>query len=330
MSKQDSLETLAEHYRDEGYEVLVRPPGPALPAFLEGSSVDILARKGERVVALTMKEGVLPADSEGGLSLLTAHLAHLDGDYGKSLLAEAERLLSPDTLRAALLMGWAAFEAAARQTLAREIPESDKLPPRALMESLLTRRHIKDEDFTSLQVCFSLRNMLAHGVRPDDISPEIPTFLLELVRRLLMIVRTDNTIRFGAMASATLFRSKLNQSDLLRLAEQASEALGEIMGSLRGGVSEEWDLAVDADGEPMVALKLSDPTGKVAATFEPPELEDKRHMVVRLNRLWGDLLQIRSHVQLEAHYSPHNDAFENSGRKNRRGFRTCQHDLGAP
>ena len=49
----------------------------------------------------------------------------------------------------------------------------------------------------------------------------------------------------------------------------------------------------------MVTLKLSDPTGKVVATFEPSELKDRRHMVIRLNRLWSDLLQLRSHAQLE-------------------------------
>src|SRR5438093_9563271 len=134
MNERDPLETLADGYREEGYEVLVRPTGSALPAFLEGSDVDILARKGDQLVALTLKKGEDPSEADETSILLTANL---DGDYGKSLLAEAERLLSPDTLRAALLMGWAAFEAAARETLGRETAGSDKLTPRALMEGLL-------------------------------------------------------------------------------------------------------------------------------------------------------------------------------------------------
>jgi hypothetical protein len=296
MSERDLLEALAEDYREDGYDVVIKPPLTALPAFLENSEVDLLARKGERLVALGLKGGEGASDPGEPSVLLTAHL---DGDYGKSLLSEAERLLSPDTLRGALLMGWAAFEAAARETLGRDNPGSDRLTPRALMNGLAERGLIAEEDLPRLQECLSLRHMLVHGVRPGDIPPDIPTFLLGLVRRLLRVGRTESAIRFSVSASATLFRSELNRSDFLRLAEQASEALGDVVGSLRGGVSEEWDLAIDAEGRPMVTLRLSDPTGKIVATFEPSELEDRRHMVIRLNRLWSDLLQLRSHAQLE-------------------------------
>jgi hypothetical protein len=36
----------------------------------------------------------------------------------------------------------------------------------------------------------------------------------------------------------------------------------------------------------------------VTAVFDPKELESPSLMRSRLNRLWGDLLQIRSHRQL--------------------------------
>src|SRR5690349_12421930 len=124
MSERDPLEALAEDYRGEGYDVIVRPPRSALPAFLENSDIDLLARMGDQLVAISLKQGEIPSSSAATSTLLAAIL---DADYGKSLLGEAERLLSPDTLRAALLMGWAAFEAAARETLGRDNPESDRL-----------------------------------------------------------------------------------------------------------------------------------------------------------------------------------------------------------
>jgi len=295
MDEQDPLETVAEGYREEGYEVLVRPTGSALPAFLEDSDVDILARKGEQLVALTLKKGEDSSDPEETSILLTANL---DGEYGKSLLAEAERLLSPDTLRAAFLMGWAALESAARETLRLEADEADKLPPRALIEALTSRGFITREESERLRECLSLRNMVVHGVRPADLPPGVVTSLLEIARRLLKVGRVESGIHFNATASATLYRSRLNQANLMRLAEQSSEVLREVLGSMRASVSEEWDLAEDAQGQPMVTLKLSDASGKVVATFEPSELEDEQHMSIRLNRLWSDLLRIRSHDQL--------------------------------
>ena len=41
-------------------------------------------------------------------------------------------------------MGWAAFEAARRETLGRDNPESDRLAPRALMNGLLERGQISE------------------------------------------------------------------------------------------------------------------------------------------------------------------------------------------
>lgn len=296
MSERDPLEALAEGYREEGYDVLVRPLRQALPAFLENSDIDILARKGEQLVAVSLRHGEIPSSSAESATRFTANL---DADYGRSLLAEAERLLSPDTQRAALLMGWAAFEAAARETINRETAGADKLTPDALIEGLSVRNLITDDEFEKLRECSALRSMLVHGVRPVDLPPEMLTFLLDTVRRLLRVGRTEGMIRFNEAVSATLHRSSLSRSDFIRLVEQASEAIGEILGTLRGSVSEEWNLAKDAQGQPMVTLKLSDPTGAAVATFEPSELEDRRHMVVRINRLWGDLLQIRSHAQLQ-------------------------------
>jgi len=75
--------------------------------------------------------------------------------------------------------------------------------------------------------------------------------------------------------------------------------LGQLLGPSRGTVSVEWDLAEDGYGEPVLVLKLSDLNGTVTATFQPPELQDDAHMRARLNRLWGDLLEIRSHRQVE-------------------------------
>src|SRR5206468_12817742 len=139
----------------------------------------------------------------------------------------------------------AAFEAAARERLRREAIESDNLPPSALIEALVARGLITSEDSEKLRECFHLRNMVMHGVRPDDLPPQVLTLLLELVRRLLQVDRTESGIRFSDAAFGSLYLSGLNQANLTQLTKQASQALQEVLGNLRGSVSEEWDLAKD-------------------------------------------------------------------------------------
>ncbi len=64
-------------------------------------------------------------------------------------------------------------------------------------------------------------------------------------------------------------------------------------------MSAEWDRVEDDRGRPLLTLRLRDYTGEVTGHFTPRELEDYDHWRFRLYRIWGDLLQIRSHKELE-------------------------------
>jgi hypothetical protein len=93
---------------------------------------------------------------------------------------------------------------------------------------------------------------------------------------------------------------RIRQSgSLLRLVQQAADRLEEVIGSSAGLVTAEWDQSDDGRGRAVVTLRLSDWTGAVVASFAPDELEDASRLHVRLHRLWGDLLQARSHKQLQ-------------------------------
>src|SRR4051812_25769282 len=111
MDDREPLDRLVEKYRQEGYDVLIRPDPSQLPGFMEGAPVDLLARKGDHIVALKVAER-----GEGN-----GEPVRVEADLGVgsilSLLQEAEALLNPRTMRAALLIAWAAFEAAARAVL---------------------------------------------------------------------------------------------------------------------------------------------------------------------------------------------------------------------
>jgi len=97
-----------------------------------------------------------------------------------------------------------------------------------------------------------------------------------------------------------IYRDGIRQSaELGVLAPQATKLLEEILGASGGLVTAEWDRGEDARGQAVVILRLSDFSGSVTATFEPTELESPAHLRARLRRLWGELLQVRSHKQLQ-------------------------------
>jgi hypothetical protein len=78
-----------------------------------------------------------------------------------------------------------------------------------------------------------------------------------------------------------------------------TEILEQVLGPASGQVKAEWDKSTDARGRPVYVLRLSDWTGAASAVFAPDDLNPTNLLWARLYRLWGQLLQIRNHRQLE-------------------------------
>src|SRR4051794_27740818 len=108
MDEREPLESVAEKYRKDGYEVLIHPSASELPAFLESAEVEILARKGDHIVAIRVNE---QSDEDGPEESSVRVATHPDADHVASLLDEAQLLLTPETMRAALVIAWSALEA---------------------------------------------------------------------------------------------------------------------------------------------------------------------------------------------------------------------------
>ncbi len=83
------------------------------------------------------------------------------------------------------------------------------------------------------------------------------------------------------------------------LLQQATALLEEVLGPSAAVVRAEWDRTEDEKGRTIYTLRLSDWTGAVQTKCAPDELESPRNLRYRLHRLWGDLLQLRSHQQLK-------------------------------
>jgi len=90
----------------------------------------------------------------------------------------------------------------------------------------------------------------------------------------------------------------LKNDRLYGLINEAHDLLGDVVGSSGPDVEDAWSVEKDSKGRPLILLKLSDFKGRAEAKFAPDELENPRQMSYRLIRLWGDVLQDRSHKQL--------------------------------
>lgn len=296
MTEEEAIRVLAEQYRRDGYNVAVHPH-TELAQFLEMPDVDLIATRGNEILAVNLKRHGAQKDR----AVVVAE-GRIGGDYSLSLLKEAEGLQRPETRRAALLIAWTAFEAAAREVLQGERNELEKRPHTALKltQDLLEAGLIDQVEAERLREAMYLRNVIVHGVEPREVPPEIITFLLETVRKLKH-PRLADQLRIHDSASVTVIRNNLNREPKLReRVEAATKLLDDVLGSSRGLVSVDWNLGEDGQGRPVLTLKLSDFTGTVTGSFAPGELENPQHMKTRLFRLWGDLLQIRNSKQLES------------------------------
>jgi hypothetical protein len=88
--------------------------------------------------------------------------------------------------------------------------------------------------------------------------------------------------------------------DLDAAVDKATDLLKEELGPSAADARVQWTLSKDDRGREVVNLTLSDWTGSVGYRFAPIELGDESHMRLRLHRLWGDLLMVRSHYQIDS------------------------------
>ena len=297
LTEVEAINDLADQYRRDGYTVAVQPH-TELAQFLEIPDVDLIATKGDEILDGQTSSGMsehLPKDKP-----VVVAEGKIGGDSSLSLLREAERLQTPETRRAALLMAWTAFEAAAREVLQGEGHEIEKRMPSALIQGLLKAGLIDPAEADRLREGMYLRNVIVHGVQPREVLPDAITFLLEIVRKLKR-PRLSNLLRIHDSVSVSVVRNNINREAGLRnQVDSATKLLDEVLGTSRELVSVDWDLGEDGQGRSVLTLKLSDFTGTVTGTFAPDELAKTQHMKTRLFKLWGDLLQIRNTKQLES------------------------------
>jgi len=185
------VERVADEYRARGYQVIVSPSASDLPEFLREYHPDILARGAKDSVLIDVKQRravadrdrlraiaerverqpgwrfvVVSAPSQGDAP--DEQFRQLDPDQVRTLLSEARGLRSGGSHQAALMIYWAALEAAMRFAAQRyriEVPRPDTW---SLMRELVSNGVLDREAYSHLNDVFKLRSAIAHGLQPAE------------------------------------------------------------------------------------------------------------------------------------------------------------------
>jgi hypothetical protein len=200
---------IAEDYRTREYEVTMQPGPDQLPPSLSAYRPSILARKGDETVVIEIRsrpasrrrpplEGLagavraLPgwrlelvlAEPDIAFPLPVTTLPWSEREACRAL-DEAEELLKAGHAEAALLMAWAGTEATLRLVAGREGVKAERNEANFLLERLTTEGVLGQREYQVLNGALSLRNAIAHGLKPDgSVRSKVPG-LLRMARGLL-------------------------------------------------------------------------------------------------------------------------------------------------
>jgi REase_AHJR-like len=213
MDFERELQRVADLYRNQGFQVIVRPGPEDLPPFAQDFKIEILGvRDPERVlVAVKKNRNEAAADpnlpryaeitnAEPGwrfdLVILEAEdRAYREIGNAREFSAEdvddafdkAREVARLGFVPPALIMAWSGFEAAMRLSLCAAGESINwGTPPRSMLRELYSNGTLSVEEFRRLETLSRVRNQIAHGFisSPAADGGEV-TFLCNLGERLV-------------------------------------------------------------------------------------------------------------------------------------------------
>lgn len=199
----DVLHELIPELVAEGYEVFVHPDRPIVPSFLKFQP-DVIAKRPDKNLAIEVVRR--SKDTEARLKRIAEEIrGHPDWelrivwveptatgeqqlptqDRAEILgrLVEMQALARDQHFAPALVLGWAALEAAARLTLAREFGRPQT--PGRVVSVLAGEGYLTPTLADNLRTLISKRNALVHGVLNISVSQEDIQLMDTAVRQLL-------------------------------------------------------------------------------------------------------------------------------------------------
>ena len=212
MNFDQELTKLAAVYEGLGYKVIVRPGPEHLPPFAKDFKVEILARRADDGVLVSVKKNrqqmeadkdmpryaeiasehpgwrydfaILEAEEPGAREMRGAQ--DFSGEDVLHTLGEAEEMARIGFTRAAVITAWSALEAAMRMRL-RAAGETAGwgTAPRQMLNELYSSGVLSGDEFDRLERLSQARNQIVHGFTSSKLDTEMVAFLDSLGRRLV-------------------------------------------------------------------------------------------------------------------------------------------------
>lgn len=202
-SQTEILELLRHRYERDGYTVTLSPPPEALPQFMSGYQPDAIAQKGNACIAIEIKTRRDTAAAKlkdvaarfknqpnWRLNVVVAEdfepepISAPERAEVLSRLTVVEAMAASDNADAALVLAWAALEAAAR-FVAREAGEAIPKSPREALQLLEYLGRIDFQTAQAMRHTLDLRNQVVHGDLRAVVPPGTVSNLLDAVRSAL-------------------------------------------------------------------------------------------------------------------------------------------------
>lgn len=204
-SERAVLTGLLPELEAEGYEVFLAPGPPLAPAFLQGIRPDVIAIRDDKklVVEIVGRSGTgerlerlarLVRDQPGwelrvvvvSPATIPVELPVQSTDAIARQIEQVDRLVEQGFFSAALLLGWAAFEAAARAVMT----DAFRYPQTAsrLVEYLAGEGYVLPSEAARLRDIAKTRNALTHGELDATVTPDDVRTLVDVLRMLVGLI----------------------------------------------------------------------------------------------------------------------------------------------
>lgn len=206
----EAIERVAQRYRDEGYQVVLRPSGEQLPPFIANFHPDLIAVRGNESVVVEVKLNRMDLSSDREISHLAEVLNARAGwrldlvvlepettveraaqeatepsdEQLAQILNAADELSEKGYPRYACVVAWGGLEAAMRR-MRSEAELYGRTTPTELMRALYGNGFLNREQFERLRESYKIRSQVVHGLVPDQVDPELVRYVTTTARLLV-------------------------------------------------------------------------------------------------------------------------------------------------
>jgi uncharacterized protein YutE (UPF0331/DUF86 family) len=211
MNVEEDVERVAEHYRQDGYEVIVHPQQGQLPPFAADFGADLIAVKGHERVLVEVKADRGELRSEPEIARL-ADITHAQPGWRLDLvvlrheqpeekivreasepsveqircgLEDADEMARAGEGRMSIVMAWSIFEATMRRVARASGVDLTSNSPAVMIRTLYSVGILSREEFDRLEQAIRVRNSVVHGFDLPKIDPALTEHVTSVARRLL-------------------------------------------------------------------------------------------------------------------------------------------------